>query len=55
MTKKIEWNRNNRQYTIKYSDGVEVAVEATRSDELRAKALQYHRARKGEVTWTFNS
>ncbi len=55
MTKRIEWSReDNRQYTISYSDGVEVTVEATRSDDLRAKALRYHRARKGEVTWTIN-
>ncbi len=53
MTKRIEWSReDNRQYTIRYSDGIEVTVEATRSDALRAKALRYHRARKGEVTWT---
>ena len=55
MTKRIEWSReNNRQYTILYSDGIEVTVEATRSDDLRAKALRYPRARKGEVTWTIN-
>jgi hypothetical protein len=54
MTRRIEWSRDNRQYTISYSDGVEVTVEATRSDDLRAKALKYHRARKGEVTWTIN-
>lgn len=55
MIKRIEWSReDNRQYTISYSDGVEVTVEATRSDDLRAKALRYHRARKGEVTWTIN-
>jgi len=49
---RIEWSReDNRQYTITYSDGVEVTVEATRSDDLRAKTLRYYRAKKGEVTW----
>ena len=53
MTKRIEWHTNNRQYRIKYSDGVTRVVEATRSDELREKALQYYKLRNGEVDWHY--
>ncbi len=42
------WHEN-RMFEIRYSDGVTRRVESTNSSELREKALDYYKARNGEV------